>query len=165
MADGGIGEHNNPVGYDPGTYDGAVEYDGSEKYEVDDDPTRIDRDAVCAFLSTEVYWARWRSVSVIREQIRTAWRVVGLYAPDGSQVGFARAFSDGWAMAYLADVYVLPDHRGHGLGKRLVRKMIDEGPGARFRWLLHTADAHGLYHQFGFAQPDNTYLERPTTLT
>jgi GNAT superfamily N-acetyltransferase len=154
VAYGGIGESNN-----------AGEYDGSEKYDVDDDPGRIDRDAVCAFLSSQVYWARWRSVSVIREQIRTAWRVVGVYAPDGSQVGFARAFSDGLALAYLADVYVLPEHRGHGLGKRLVRTMIDEGPGAQFRWMLHTADAHGLYRHFGFAQPDNTYLERPSTRT
>ena len=173
MADGAIGENNNSGGYDsgkydpgkydPGRYDDPAEHDGSEKYEVDDDPARIDRHAVCAFLSSEVYWARWRSESVIREQIRTAWRVVGVYAPDGAQVGFARAVSDGWALAYLADVYVLPEHRGHGLGKRVVRAMIDEGPGAKFRWLLHTADAHGLYQQFGFAQPDNTYLERPST--
>ena len=133
-------------------------------YELDDDPARIDYDAVCAFLTTEVYWSRWRPVSVVREQIRTAWRVVAVYAPGGAQVGFARAFSDGWATAYLADVYVLPEHRGHGLGKRLVRKMIDEGPGAAFRWMLHTRDAHGLYKQFGFREPEQTYLERPSTL-
>jgi hypothetical protein len=39
--------------------------------------------------------------------------------------------------------------------------MIDRGPGAGFRWCLHTADAHGLYEKFGFAVPDPTYLERP----
>jgi hypothetical protein len=39
--------------------------------------------------------------------------------------------------------------------------MIDHGPGAGFRWLLHTADAHGLYARFGFAPPDATFLERP----
>jgi len=115
-----------------------------------------------------VYWARWRPVDVIREQVRTAWRVVGAYAADGTQVGFARALSDGFALAYLADVYVLDAHRGHGLGKRIVQHMIDDGPGAKFRWMLHTSDAQGLYHQFGFSEPgpqsQYTYLERPSTL-
>lgn len=153
---------------------------GVTEYEISDEPSRIDVDAVCAFLRTQVYWGRWRSEAVIRAQITAAWRVVGAYLirspgqapapdrrppgwrpPDGAQVGFARAFSDGFAAAYLADVYVLPEHRGHGLGKRLVRAMIDEGPGARFRWMLHTNGAHGLYGQFGFATPEPTYLERP----
>jgi RimJ/RimL family protein N-acetyltransferase len=75
-------------------------------------------------------------------------------------VGFARAIGDG-ASAYLADVYVLPAHRGAGLGKSLVRLIVEEGQGAGLRWMLHTADAHGLYRQFGFARPDGNYLERP----
>jgi hypothetical protein len=40
--------------------------------------------------------------------------------------------------------------------------MVDDGPGRDFRWMLHTADAHGLYRQHGFASPDATYLERPS---
>ena len=79
----------------------------------------------------------------------------------GRQVGFARAVSDGVAFAYLADVFIAPEARGAGLGKELVATMIDRGPGAGFRWTLHTADAHGLYRKFGFAEPDHTYLERP----
>jgi hypothetical protein len=47
------------------------------------------------------------------------------------------------------------------LGVRLVEVMIEEGPGAGVRWLLHTADAHGLYERFGFAEPPGTLLERP----
>jgi GNAT superfamily N-acetyltransferase len=76
-------------------------------------------------------------------------------------VGFARAFSDGVAAAYLADVFVLRPHRGHGVGARLVLAMIDDGPGATMRWMLHTADAHDLYARYGFQPPDSTYLERP----
>ena len=95
-------------------------------------------------------------------QLASAWRVVGVYeTASGRQVGFARAVSDGVAFAYLADVFILPDARGAGLGKELVATMIDRGPGASFRWTLHTADAHGLYQQYGFAAPDETYLERP----
>jgi RimJ/RimL family protein N-acetyltransferase len=73
----------------------------------------------------------------------------------------ARAISDG-ANAYLADVYVLAGHRGTGLGKALVQMMIEDGPGAGYRWMLHTSDAHGLYRSFGFARPSDRVLERPS---
>jgi N-acetyltransferase len=128
-------------------------------YELDDDPARIDPAAAAAFLTTSAYWGRWRTEADISRQIAAAWRVTGVYDPMGAMVGFARAISDGGS-AYLADVYVLPAHRGRGLGKALVAMMIEEGPGADFRWMLHTADAYGLYRQFGFAPPPDNYMER-----
>jgi GNAT superfamily N-acetyltransferase len=131
-------------------------------YVLDDDPKRVDLDVVWDFLSREAYWARWRTRDDVARQVSGAWRVVGAYeASTGEMVGFARALSDGVALAYLADVFVLPAHRGAGLGRRLVEEMIEGGPGAVFRWLLHTADAHGLYARFGFGPPDGTLLERP----
>jgi len=130
------------------------------RYEIDDDPARVDADAAVAFLTTQAYWARWRGAGDIKAQIAAASRVVGAYDQAGGMVGFARAFGDGGS-AYLADVYVLPKHRGAGLGKALVRAMIEEGPGAGWRWMLHTSDAHGLYRQFGFAGPNGRYMERP----
>ena len=136
-----------------------------DSYEISDDPARIDRDAAWAYLSTEAYWGRSRSRADFEHQVDIAWRVVGAYAPGGSMVGFCRALSDGVGLAYLADLHVLPAHRGRGLGKRLVAAMIDEGPGAGFRWLLHTDDAHTLYEQFGFAAPDATVLQRPARAT
>jgi N-acetyltransferase len=129
-------------------------------YEIDDDPGRIDLDAAVAFLTTHAYWGRWRGAEDIKEQISQAWRVVGVYDRDSAMVGFARAFADG-ASAYLADVYVLPEHRGAGLGKALVKATIEGGPGSGWRWMLHTADAHGLYRGFGFTAPDHRYMERP----
>jgi len=129
-------------------------------YELDDDPARIDPAAAAAFLTTGAYWARWRTEPDIMRQITAAWRVIGAYDPAGAMVGFARAFSDG-ASAYLADVYVLPAHRGRGLGKAIVAMMVEEGPGAELRWMLHTSDAFGLYRQFGFAPPPDNYMERP----
>jgi len=129
-------------------------------YVVDDARERIDADAAWAYLGTDAYWGRWRTRADFDAQLASAWRVVGVYAPDGAMVGFARAVSDGVGLAYLADVYVRPEHRGHGLGVELVRVMVEEGPGRRFRWLLHTDDAHGLYGKFGFAPPDATLLER-----
>jgi GNAT superfamily N-acetyltransferase len=131
-------------------------------YEVDDAAGRVDLDAVWDFLSTEAYWGRFRTRADFEKQFASAWRVVGVYeSATGRQVGFARAVSDGVSFAYLADVFVTPAARGSGLGKELVATMIDRGPGAGFRWTLHTADAHGLYRKYGFAEPDETYLERP----
>ena len=130
---------------------------------VSDDPTLVDLDAAWQFLKSEAYWGRDRTIEDLETQIADAWRVVGVYTDDpaADQVGFCRAWSDGVRNAYLADVYVLGSHRGRGLGTALVRHMIDDGPGAHFRWLLHTADAHELYARFGFDRPDRTLLERP----
>lgn len=130
-------------------------------YQLDDDPARVDVDLVWDFLAREAYWNRDRTRGAFERQLAGAWRVVGAYRRR-RQAGFARALSDGVALAYLADVFVLREARGHGLGKELVATMIDRGPGAGFRWALHTADAHGLYRQFGFRPPDERYLERPS---
>ena len=130
-------------------------------YDLDDDPSRIQPDVVWGWLSTEAYWGRQRSRADVETQISGAWRVAGAYRRDtGEQVGFARAVSDGVNFAYLADVFVIDAHRGHGLGKRLVKLMVDDGPGSSFRWMLFTSDAHGLYRLFGFAAPDDTALVR-----
>lgn len=131
-------------------------------YELDDAPARIQLDVVWTWLSTEAYWGRWRTRADVETQVATAWRVVGAYRHGtGEQVGFARAVSDGVGFAYLADVFVLPEDRGHGLGKRLLRLMIDDGPGADMRWTLFTNDAHDMYRPFGFAEPDATAMVRP----
>jgi GNAT superfamily N-acetyltransferase len=132
------------------------------EFEIDDNPARVDVDIVWRFMSTKAYWARWRDRDHVERQLAGAWRVVGAYRTDtGSMIGYARAISDGVALAYLADVFVVDEARGHGVGKALVRAMIDDGPGAEFRWMLHTSDAHELYRRFGFHEPDATYLERP----
>ena len=131
-------------------------------YVFDDSPERIDLDAVWLFLSTTAAWHRWRTRDQVEQQVSTAWRVVGVYEESsGAQVGFARAVSDGVCDAYLADVYVLEEHRGHGLGKTLIEQMVEGGDGANFRWTLFTADAHGLYEQYGFTAPNFTAMVRP----
>ena len=97
-------------------------------FELDDDPGRVDVDAVHAYIAEESYWGRGRPRELTEAAIRGSRRVVGLYRGD-EQLGFARAISDGVTMAYLADVYVTEPHRGRGLGAELVREMI-EGEGA-----------------------------------
>ncbi len=135
-------------------------------YIVSTDKDRIDRDWVWQTLSQEAYWGRWRSRAEVEAQLDGAWRVVGIYEPAGGrQVAYARAVSDGIGDAYLADVIVDPQRRGDGIGKLLVKSMIDDGPGGQFRWTLFTNDAHGLYSQFGFAAPDATAMVRPSGRT
>jgi GNAT superfamily N-acetyltransferase len=129
-------------------------------YELDDDPARVDVGAVHDYLANESYWAQGRSRETVERLVREATRVVGLYH-EGRQVGFARAFSDRVALAYLADVYVLPGHRGRGLGVELVRELVEYGPLKGMRWMLHTRDAHDLYRKLGFDAPSERVLERP----
>jgi ribosomal protein S18 acetylase RimI-like enzyme len=128
-------------------------------YELDDDRSRIDLDAVHGYLAKESYWAQGRPRETVERLVGEATRVVGLYA-DGRQVGFCRAFTDGVSLCYLADVYVLPEHRGRGLGAALVREMVEHGALAGLTWLLHTKDAHGLYRRFGFGVPGERTMER-----
>jgi GNAT superfamily N-acetyltransferase len=131
-------------------------------YDFDDDPTRVPRGVVWEWLSTKAYWGTWRTRAQVEQQLDSAWRVVGAYRRDtGELVGFARAVSDGVGFAYLADVFVMEGHRGAGLGKGIVRAMIEDGPGAGFRWVLFTRDAHKLYRPFGFTEPDATAMVRP----
>ena len=131
----------------------------SSGIELDDDPARVDVDAVHDFLSNHAYWATGRPRETVERTVREASRVVGLYA-DGRQIGFARAFTDGVAAVYLADVYVLPEFRGRGLGVELIREMVESSPWPRAKWLLHTRDAHDLYRRFGFAAPSERVMER-----
>ena len=128
-------------------------------YELDDDRTRIDLDALHDFLANHAYWAQGRARETVERHLREAQRVVGLYHED-RLAGYTRTVTDGVAFAYLADVYVLPEHRGRGLGLELVRFTIDGGPYAGVKWLLHTKDAHELYRKLGFGEPSVKVMER-----
>lgn len=133
--------------------------DLGDGYDLDDDPARVDVRAVHRFLSEESYWARGRPLDVQELLLTRSARVVGLYH-GGRQVGFCRAVTDGVTTVYLADVYVLPEHRGRRLGEELVREMVEHGPYAGRTWLLHTQDMHPLYRKLGFAEPSYKVMER-----
>jgi len=135
----------------------------ADGFEIDDDADRVDIDAVHAYLSGCSYWARGRKRERQVVLNEAAARVVGAYLGE-RQVGFARAVSDGVSLAYLADLFVLPEARGRGLGKEIVREMVERGPLASLRWMLHTKDAQTLYERFGFAPPTQSVLERPARL-
>ncbi|MGH2630143.1 MAG: GNAT family N-acetyltransferase [Actinomycetota bacterium] len=121
-------------------------------YELDDHAGRVDLDVVHAFL-TDSYWAEGRTRATVERLVGRAARVIGLYR-DVEMVGFCRVESDEVTYALLLDVFVLPEHRGRGLGVELVREAAELGPHADLPWQLGTRDAHGLYERFGFGPPD-----------
>ena len=118
-------------------------------YRLSFDPADMQVDAIHAFLA-QSYWAANISRVVVERAIAGS-LCVGIFAPGGEQVGFARAVTDRATFAYLADVYVLEAHRGHGLAARMVTALHDhpELQGLR-RWMLATSDAHGLYAGLGW---------------
>lgn len=114
-----------------------------------DDANRIDRLAIHKYLSTESYWAKGIPMETVNRSIDNS-ICFGVYK-DGEQMGFARWITDKATFGYLADVYILEPYRGLGLSKKLMTLMLfhKDLQGLR-RYMLATADAQGLYAQFGF---------------
>ena len=120
-----------------------------DPYEISTDAARLDRALIHRFLHDDSYWAKGVPRDVVDRAIDNS-ICFGLYR-GADQVGFARVVTDRAAIAYLADVFVLADHRGQGLGKRLIEAVMSHPDlqGLR-RFFLGTADAHSLYERFGF---------------
>ncbi len=123
------------------------------------DPARVDRDLTYEFLS-QSYWSKGIPRAVFERAIANS-LCFSLYEDDG-QIGFARVVTDRATFAYLADVFVLPSHRGRGLAKRLMEAVVAHSDlqGLR-RWVLATRDAHGLYARYGFTplQAPDRFME------
>lgn len=122
-----------------------------EGYEISTDRARLDLDAIHRFLSEEAYWSPGVAREVVERSIAGS-LPFGVYGPRGEQAGFARVVTDGATFAWLADVFVLPEHRGRGLGVWLVETILAHPDVQGLRnFLLATDDAHDLYARFGFA--------------
>lgn len=130
-------------------------------YLLSDDPARLDVTAIHAYLTTS-YWAAGIPRDIVARSINNS-LCIGVYAPDGAQVGLVRVITDYATFAYLCDVYILEPHRGRGLSKAALRLLSTHPRQQNLRRLhLVTQDAHGLYTQFGFtpvAQPER-HMER-----
>lgn len=118
------------------------------EYSISTDPSRLDRTAIREFLASS-YWSPEIPQEVVDRAIEGSLSF-GLYL-DGRQIGFARAITDRATFAYVADVYVLEEHRGRGLALWLMETVLahPELQGLR-RWMLITRDAHALYRKVGF---------------
>ena len=129
---------------------------GNPLYTISADKSRLDLAFLYRYLSGESYWAKGIPWDVMKRSFENS-ICFGVYR-EKEQVGFARVISDKATYAYLADVFITHEHRGKGLSKMLMDTIIShpELQGLR-RWNLATAEAHGIYAQFGFtplAKPD-----------
>ena len=125
-------------------------------YLISTDPERLDLVAVHRFLSEQSYWAQGRSFEIQRWAIEHSALIVGAYAAGGEQAGFARMVTDLATWAWLCDVFVVPEHRGAGLGTAVVRALVEHPDVVGIRWqFLATRDAHELYAKLGYRPLDD----------
>ena len=121
----------------------------SADFEISTDRSRIDVDLVHDFLSKASYWARGRSRPLVERTIANS-LCFGVYR-SGEQVAFGRVLTDYAVIGYIADVFVVRAWQGQGIGKALVRAMVDHPDIVGLQVvLLRSTDARGLYAQFGF---------------
>ena len=137
----------------------------TSEYIISADKAQLDVPLIHRFLSQEAYWCLNIPLDVVQRSIENS-VCFGIYRGD-EQVGFARVITDLATFGYLADVFVLPEHRGKGLSKQLMAFIMAYPPlqGLR-RMMLVTLDAHGLYRQFGFRpidEPENTMFIKAFT--
>ncbi len=131
-------------------------------YLISTDRSRLDLELIHDFLSQTTYWAAGRKRYVVQRSIENSFPF-GIYKGN-NQVGFARVVTDYATFAWIADVFVLPEHRGAGLSKWLLEVILSHPELQGFRrWVLATKDAHSLYARFGFIplhRPER-WMERP----
>ena len=124
------------------------------EYTISTDRSRLDIELIHDFISNDSYWGRGRAREVVERSIENS-LPFGLYHAE-QQVGFARIVTDYATFAWVADVFIVPEHRGHGLAKWLMEVILAHPQLQGFRrWVLSTRDAHGLYTQFGFSPLTN----------
>jgi GNAT superfamily N-acetyltransferase len=132
------------------------------EYTISTDKERLDVPLIHDYLANESYWAQGRKIEVVRRSLENSLNF-GLYK-NRQQIGFARVVTDYATFAWIADVFVLPEHRGLGLSKWLMEMILSHPELQGFRrWVLATKDAHDLYARFGFIalhRPER-WMERP----
>lgn len=117
-------------------------------YQITTDINEMDFDVIHQFIANS-YWAKEIPKSVMRKALENS--LCFALFEDKNQIGFARMITDKATFAYLADVFILPDHQGNGLSRLLMDEIVKHPDlqGLR-RVMLATRDAHGLYAKYGF---------------
>lgn len=132
------------------------------EFTISTDNNRLDIRKIHDFIANQSYWAQGRTIETVQRALDNSLNF-GLYK-NNQQIGFARVVTDYATFAWIADVFVLPEHRGLGLSKWLMDVILSHSELQGFRrWVLATKDAHGLYARFGFIalhRPER-WMERP----
>ncbi len=126
-----------------------IKHTGLSAYSISTDKSLLDVEMIHQYLSKESYWAMNIPFDTVKRSIENS-MCFGVYY-NNMQMGFARLITDKATFAYLADVFILSEHRGKGLSKWLVQTIQDNSEVQHLRrWLLGTRDAHSLYEKFGW---------------
>lgn len=121
-----------------------------KNYKISDDLQQIDFKKVTEWLAGS-YWSPGIGQAEVEKGAKNSSLVIGAYAANGSQVGYARLASDKTRFAYIMDVFVEPAQRNKGVARAMIRFAMDH-PDYKsvYQWLLATKDAHQVYEKAGF---------------
>lgn len=110
---------------------------------------QMDIKMIHRFLSEDSYWAKGISYALVDYSLTHSF-CIGAFVND-EQVGFGRVITDYATFGWFADFFVLPQHRGKGISKKILSYISEQAWSRRLRRkMLNTSDAHGLYRQFQF---------------
>ena len=119
-----------------------------EKITIDTEKDRLDAQFITDFISNS-YWGKGRTIEQTQKCIENSMNF-GVYI-DNEQIGYARVITDYTVFAYLSDVFIIEKERGKGYSKTLIDYIVNHPKLKHIeKWKLDTADAHGLYHKYGF---------------
>jgi len=122
-----------------------------DDYTISTDSTKLDLPFIHDFLSREAYWSKGIPLEVVQAAANNSLNFGVFYKEK--QIGYARVITDYATIAYLGDVFIIPEFRGRGLSKWMLENVMKH-PGLQGfrRWILLTGDAHGLYKKFGWTE-------------
>ena len=120
------------------------------------DTSKPDIEVIHQFI-TNSYWGKGRTIEQVQTTIDNC-LCFGVYL-NNKQIGFGRVATDYTVFAYLMDVFILPEFRGNGYSKQLMKAIVEAEELKDCKtWMLKTSDAHGLYKQFGFTELHNSAI-------
>ena len=111
-------------------------------------------------LIAQTYWAKDRTIDVIRKSMENSICFGVFLDKDVKQVGFARVITDYATTYYICDVIIDSQYRGYGFGKKLMESIVSDQDFCDLKGILVTKDAHGLYEKFGFAKDGSIFMQK-----
>tara|TARA_R110002167_G_scaffold54785_13_gene156075 strand:- start:404 stop:829 length:426 start_codon:yes stop_codon:yes gene_type:complete len=134
-----------------------------DQYHISRDRSKLDIPLVHDYLSKKSYWAKGRSIELVRKSIENS-ICFGVFDRHGTQIGFARLVTDEVVFEWLMDIFIIQEYRGKGIGRMLLHHVMDIPELREVNGIgLRTNDAHGLYRKFGFeliTNPDTWMLRK-----
>ena len=129
-----------------------------QDYQLSTSRSRLQFTTLYKYLNEEAYWSKGKVTTEGLQRAIDNSLNFGIYNKD-QQIGYCRVVSDGSTMAYLADVFILAPHRGKGLSKWMLSKVLEHPELQNLRrWILLTDDAHDLYRKFGWRELSQAHL-------